>query len=85
MRPRAAPLPFQVVQLAEDVAHVAGEALCILSVRGDLDLVGLKRGSDYSFSGRGGVKGKVGVCPFCIKFSKSVGVLYKNDEWDVDY
>lgn len=66
-------------------AHVAGEALCILSVRGDLDLVGLKRGSDYSFSGRGGVKGKVGVCPFCIKFSKSVGVLYKNDEWDVDY
>ena len=41
-------------------AHVAGEALCILSVRGDLDLVGLKRGSDYSFSGRGGVKGMGG-------------------------
>jgi hypothetical protein len=66
-------------------AHVAGEALCVVSVRGDVDLVGVKRGSDYSFNGRGGVKGKVGVCPFCIKFNKKVGIKYQNDDWDVDY
>ena len=66
-------------------AHVAGEALCVVSVRGDVDLVGVKRGSDYAFNGRGGLKGKVGVCPFCIKFNKKVDIKYQNEDWDVDY
>jgi hypothetical protein len=28
------------------------------------------------FAGKGTLKGKVGVCPFCVKFNKSVGVKF---------
>jgi hypothetical protein len=28
------------------------------------------------FAGKGTVKGKVGACPFCVKFNKSVGVKF---------
>jgi hypothetical protein len=29
--------------------------------------------------------GEIGWCPFCISFSKSVGLEYRNNSWKVDF
>ncbi len=54
---------------------VSGEALCVVSVTGEIVLVGIKQGDDFKFKGTGTVKGEVGKCRwFCIKFNKSVTI-----------
>ncbi len=54
---------------------VSGEAICVVSVRGELVLVGVKQGSDFRFKGTGTIEGSVGKCKwFCIKFKKSITV-----------
>ena len=62
------------------VGEVSGEALCLVSIGGRMSLVGVKEGFDLTspmrFAGKGTVKGKVGACPFCVKFNKSVGVKF---------
>ena len=73
------------------VGEVSGEALCLVSIGGRMSLVGVKEGiqlglsmsdalatlnSPMRFAGKGTLKGKVGVCPFCVKFNKSVGVKF---------
>ena len=63
----------------------SGEALCVVSVRGEIEVYGLKQGDAYRARGKGKVKGKVGCCPFCVKFNKTVTVTYDDGEWDVDY
>ena len=67
------------------LAGVSGEALCAVSVKGDITLIGVKNGNDFSFSGTGSIKGKAGVCPLCVKFSENVTASYSNGSWDVDY
>jgi hypothetical protein len=64
---------------------VSGEALCCVGIRGDINLIGVKRGDDFMFSGSGRLKGKVGPCPFCVRFNKRVTITYENRKWDVDY
>jgi hypothetical protein len=63
------------------VGEVTGEALCLVSIGGRMSLVGVKEGlsatSPMRFSGTGKVKGKVGCCPFCVKFNKSVNVKFE--------
>ena len=66
-------------------AGVSGEALCAVSVKGEIELIGVKSGGNFSFSGEGRISGKAGVCPFCVKFSKTVQATYSNGSWDVDY
>lgn len=66
------------------VLSASGEALCTVSVRGEISLTGLKQGNDYRFSGRGRISGKAGPCPFCIRFKKTVRATYDGG-WDVDY
>lgn len=63
----------------------SGEALCLISVRGDVDLIGVKRGDDFRFSGQGRIKGKVGACPLCKRFKKTVRFTYQGGSWDADY
>ncbi len=54
---------------------ISGEAICVVSVRGELVLVGVKQGSDFKFKGTGTIEGSVGKCKwFCIKFKKSITV-----------
>jgi hypothetical protein len=60
----------------------SGEALCAVSIRGDVSLVGVKDGGDFRFNGRGRLSGKAGPCPLCLKFSKSAQVKY-DDSWSV--
>ncbi|HBM86673.1 MAG TPA: hypothetical protein DD423_07865, partial [Opitutae bacterium] len=63
---------------------VSGEALCLVSIKGDVSLVGVKVADDFRFSGRGRLSGKVGSCPFCVKFGKTLNLEYKNDRWSFD-
>ena len=62
----------------------SGEALCLVSIKGDVSLVGVKVADDFRFSGRGRLSGKVGSCPFCVKFGKTLNLEYKNDRWSYD-
>jgi hypothetical protein len=66
-------------------AGVLGEALCIVTIRGEVKMIGVKNGDNLRFNGKGWLSGSVGWCPFCIKFGKTVGITYENGSWDVDY
>lgn len=66
-------------------AGVLGEALCIVTIKGEVKMVGLKSGDSLRFNGKGRLTGKVGWCPFCVKFGKTVTITYQNGSWDVDY
>ncbi len=63
----------------------SGRALCAVEVGGELTLIGAKVGNDFNFSGKGRIFGKVGICPLCTEFNKSVTLTYQNDKWDYDY
>jgi hypothetical protein len=63
---------------------VGGEALCAVGVNGNVSLVGIKTGNDFRFSGTGRIAGKVGKCPFCLKFGKSVGIQYVSNSWKIE-
>ncbi len=61
-----------------------GTALCVVNVGAEVVLVGVKDGDDLRMKGKGTVRGRVGACPFCVKFSKTIGVIYDNGDWDAD-
>jgi hypothetical protein len=62
-----------------------GEALCVVSVGGEVTLVGAKDGDDLRMKGKGKISGRAGACPFCVKFSKTVTMEYNNGSWSADY
>ena len=62
-----------------------GEALCVVGIRGEITLSGIKNGDIMRLRGRGRLSGKLGWCPFCIKYGKSVVVVYENGSFDVYY
>ena len=62
---------------------VSGELLCIVSIEGDITMIGLKHGDDLRFKGHGHFEADVGPCPFCITVSKSVDIIYMNNSWDI--
>ena len=66
--------------------EVKGEALCALSIKGDIDLVG-SASADHGLrmKGTGKLKGKVGWCPCCVKFRKKVTINYANGMYSADY
>jgi hypothetical protein len=57
---------------ARGMLSVGGDALCMLSLNGRVDMVGLKQGSKFKLNGKGTVAVEIGVCPLCIEASKSV-------------
>ena len=65
------------------LAGASGEALCAVSIRGDVNMVGVKDGGEFRFNGQGRLKGKAGPCPFCLKFSKTAKVKY-DGKWSID-
>lgn len=64
-------------------AEVSGEALCVVSIKGEVGLIGAKVGNDLRFQGKGKLSGKAGACPFCVKFGKQVKIEYVNSKWKV--
>jgi hypothetical protein len=63
---------------------VSGELLCIVSIGGEITMIGLKQGDDLRFKGRGSFHADIGPCPFCISISKSVSITYQNSSWNID-
>ncbi|BCX49495.1 hypothetical protein HAHE_34030 [Haloferula helveola] len=63
---------------------VSGEALCVVSIKGEVRLVGVMQGGSLRMRGKGTLTGKAGWCPFCLKFKKSATVTYQSGSWDVD-
>jgi len=49
---------------------VSGEALCIVTVKGDITLAGVKSGSDFRYKGRGRISGQVKLGFVTIRYSK---------------
>ena len=66
-------------------AGVSGEALCVVSIKGEVSMVGIVQDGSFSASGTGRLKGKAGWCPFCVKFNASATITYSNGDWNVDY
>ena len=62
----------------------SGEALCLVSIKGTVTMVGVMKNGALAFSGKGKLKGKAGACPFCVKFNKSAKVKYEGGSWSVD-
>ena len=66
--------------------EIKGEALCTVSVKGDVDLIGSVSGDrGLRMSGRGRIRGKVGWCPCCVKFRKTVRISYSDGSYSADY
>lgn len=63
----------------------SGEALCSITARGDVDLVGGYDGTGAFLSGVGRIRGKAGICDFCLRFDESVSFSYRRGEWDADF
>ena len=63
---------------------VEGEALCIVSISAEIMMIGVKHGDDLQFKGRGSFEADIGPCPFCISWSTSVDLSYKNKKWHID-
>ena len=62
----------------------SGEALCLVSIKGTVTMVGVMKNGALAFSGKGKLEGKAGACPFCVKFGKSAKVKYEGGSWSVD-
>lgn len=61
---------------------VHGEVLCIVSVTGEIVLVGVSNPSGPRLLGSGKLEGTIGYCPlFCIKFKKTASMQYENGKW----
>ncbi|MGC6466275.1 MAG: hypothetical protein ACON5N_11860 [Akkermansiaceae bacterium] len=63
---------------------VSGEALCLVSIRGEVKMIVASQAGNVRGSGTGKFSAKVGWCPFCIKFSKSVKIKFDNGSWSID-
>ena len=63
---------------------LSGEVLCLIYVKGQVVLVGVKSGDDLIFKGRGDLAARIGFCPFCLEFSKSIGMKFQKG-WSVDF
>lgn len=63
----------------------SGSLLCLISVEGDVYLVGVKNSQGLSLKGVGELSASIGPCPFCISFSKSIGITYLHGSWSVDF
>ncbi|MBL9140219.1 MAG: hypothetical protein JNK85_30400, partial [Verrucomicrobiales bacterium] len=67
------------------LADAEGEVLCIATLHGELNLVGVKNADGLHLKGGGRMSGKLGCCPFCVRVSRHVDVEYKHGSWDIDF
>lgn len=59
---------------ARGMLSVSGDALCMLSLGGQLDFVGLKQGSKFKLKATGRVYVEIGICFACVEASRSVSM-----------
>lgn len=63
---------------------VSGDLLCIVSIMGEITMIGVKSGDDLRFKGKGHFEAEIGPCPFCISISKDVSISFINKKWKFD-
>ena len=66
-------------------AGVVGKALCAVEIGGEVTMMGVKQGNDFSFLGRGRLFGSAGPCPLCVEFDKSVEISYRDKTWEYEF
>jgi hypothetical protein len=64
---------------------ISGEALCAVSIGGQVSMIGVMSGGSLRFSGKGTLTGRAGWCPVCLEFSESANITYQDGSWSVDY
>jgi hypothetical protein len=55
---------------------VSGQLLCIVSIEGDVTLIGVDHGGQVTLKGHGHFEADLGPCPFCISLSKDVSITF---------
>jgi hypothetical protein len=70
--------------VAKMKAGVSGEVLCLISIRGEIVMVGVISGGDIALKGQGTFSAEIGPCPICISLSKTIGMTFKNNKWKID-
>ncbi len=63
---------------------VSGEALCIVSIKGEIKIILASQAGKLRGAGTGKFSAKVGACPFCIKFNRSVKLIFDDGSWSID-
>jgi hypothetical protein len=64
---------------------VTGEALCAVTIAGDIDLLGAMTPEGMKFRGIGTISGAAGECPLCLSFSDSLTLTYEGGVWDAKF
>jgi hypothetical protein len=64
---------------------VTGEALCAVTIAGDIDLLGALTPQGMKFRGVGTISGAAGECPLCLSFSDSLTLTYEGGVWDAKF
>ncbi|MBN2329501.1 MAG: hypothetical protein JXR73_20335, partial [Candidatus Omnitrophica bacterium] len=81
------------------VAGAYGQLICIVHIKGQLMLIGGKDAGEYFFRGNAWVGGGIGLCDpsdwkepqdvldddWCFSCVAYFDLVYKNDDWEVDY
>ena len=62
---------------------VSGEALCVVSIKGEIKIILASQAGRLRGAGSGNFSAKLGWCPFCVKFNKSVKLLYDHGDWSM--
>jgi len=60
---------------------VSGDVLCIISITGEISLVGLARPSGLALAGKGRFAAELGWCPLCLSIEKSILLARENKKW----
>ena len=63
---------------------VSGDLLCIVSITGEISLVGVARPSGLSLAGEGRFQAEIGYCPVCLKFDKTARLVKEGGKWSRD-
>lgn len=60
---------------------VSGDVLCIISITGEITLVGVARPSGLSLAGEGRFRAELGWCPICLKVDKMIRLTRERGNW----
>jgi hypothetical protein len=60
---------------------VSGDVLCIVSITGEISLVGVARPSGLSLAGEGRFSAELGWCPICLKLDKMIRLTRTQGKW----
>lgn len=63
---------------------LSGEALCAVTFKADLGMVGVLTPTGFNYRGTATLSGAAGVCPLCLEFNQPFTATYKDGLWNFD-